>query len=277
MLETLRSYGHLRAIDATAMTVEAVISTGNVGRDQTVIDPAGWDFSNYRKNPVVLWSHNDFAVPVARTIGEVQTGPNELRATAEFDREDPEAVRLFGKVKRGYVNATSVRWLPKRTEIRALPIEGGGERDTIVFVEQELLEWSFVAIPADPGAVILRSDGSGVDVDAMLRDLRKGEELPMIALLTPQLLDLISGDLDDEARAALRTLQAHITSVLTEPVIAGQRDDRVLVGIEQVTAAIRTLTAMKPPDAEALVVSAVARHTGKTEERVRAELAGGNE
>lgn len=257
------------------MTVEAIIATGNVARDQMVIDPAGWDFTNYRKNPVVLWSHNDFAVPIARTIGEITVGPNELKATAQFDSEDPEAVRLFGKVKRGFINSTSVRWLPKRTEIRALPVEGGGERDTVVFVEQELLEWSFVSVPSDPGACVLRADGSGVDVDAMLRDLRKGDETPTIALLTPQLLDLITGELDNESRAALRTLYARISPVLTEPVIAGKRDDRVLAGIEQVTVAIETLTSMKAPDAEALVVSAVARHTGKTEERVRAELAGG--
>ena len=276
MRDSLRSYGHLRAVDESAMTVEAVIATGNVARDQMVIDPAGWDFTNYRKNPVVLWSHNDFAVPIARTMGEIQVGPNELKAIAQFDAEDPEAVRLFGKVKRGFINATSVRWLPKRTEIRSLPVEGGGERETVVFVEQELLEWSFVAIPSDPGAVVLRSDGATVDLDALLREHKPTPPRHDVSLQEriEALADLISGDLDDEARAALRSL-ARITPVITEPVIAGKRDDRVLAGIEQVAAAIEALTRVKAPDAEAMVVSALARRTGKTEERVRAELAGG--
>lgn len=244
MLETLRSYGHLRAVDETALTVEAVIATGNVARDQMVIDPSGWDFSNYRKNPVVLWSHNDMAVPIARTVGEVQTGPNELRATAEFDREDPEAVRLFGKVQRGYINATSVRWLPKRTEIRSLPVDGGGERETIVFVEQELLEWSFVAIPSDPGAVILRSNGDGLDLEALFTAARKAAE------------PTIEDEPDPEP-------------VVTErAVIAAPQLDRR--AIEQIAEALEKLR--EPPDVEAIVIRAVAKATGKTEERVRSEM-----
>lgn len=244
MRESLRSYGHLRAIDAEALTVEAVIATGNVARDQMIIDPAGWDFTNYRKNPVVLWSHNDMAVPIAKTIGEVQTGPNELRATAEFDREDPEAVRLFGKVARGFINATSVRWLPKRTEIRAIAVEGGGERDTIVFVEQELLEWSFVAIPSDPGAVILRSNGDGLDIEALLAAARKAA--------TPEI-----------------TPEPEPEPVVTERAViaAPQLDPRAL---QQIADALVKLS--EPPDVEAIVIRAVAKATGKTEERVRSEM-----
>ena len=275
MLESLRSYGHLRAVNEEAMTVEAVISTGNVARDQMIIDPDGWDFANYRKNPVVLWSHNDFAVPVAKTVGEIRKSANELTATAEFDREDPEAVRIFGKVKRGFVNATSVRWLPKRTEIRQIPVEGGGERETVVFVEQELLEWSFVAIPADPGAVVLRADGHPFDIDALLREHHKADGDATLVSLVPQILAFIngdSGDLDDAARAALRSLQASIDSVLTERAVvtAPQRD--VLEGIERIAEAIE---ANKPVDVDGIITRSIAAATGKTEERVRAELAGG--
>ena len=270
MRDYLRSYGILRGVNPTAMTVEAVISTGNVGRDQFMIDPDGWDFDNYRRNPIVLWGHDDLAMPVARTIGEITRTTTELIATAEFDTGDPDAERLFGKIARGYVNSTSVRWLPKRTEIRAIPTAEGGERDTLIFTEQELLEWSFVTIPADPGAMILRADGSGIDIEALMRE--HGKAAPTLTDLVPRLLDLLTDDLDADARAMLATLHARIATVITEPVVAGRVDDRVLAGIERVT---RALTELRPPDVETLVVSAVARHTGKTEERVRAELAGG--
>lgn len=268
MRDSLRSYGFLRQLDQKAMTVEAVISTGNIARDQMIIDPDGWDFTNYRRNPVVLWGHDDGAMPVARTVGEITKTSTELIATAEFDKEDPEAARIFGKIQRGFVNSTSVRWLPKRTEIRAIQTEHG-ERDTLVFVEQELLEWSFVSIPADPGAMILRSDGSALDVEALLR------AAPTPAQRIDALNELLTGDLDDETIAALKTFHQRLTPVVTEsPVITRPTADGAwMADLERVAAAIETLTSRKPPDAEAMVIAAVARHTGKTEERVRAELA----
>lgn len=277
MRESLRSYGYLRGVDEKAMTVEAVISTGNIARDQMIIDPEGWDFTNYRRNPVVLWGHDDLSAPVARTVGEIKRTTTELIATAEFDREDPEAVRIFGKVKRGYVNATSVRWLPKRTEIRAIATEQG-DRDTLVFIEQELLEWSFVPIPADPGAMILRADGSSFDLDAALRAGTSPTSALQPETLQERieaLLDIIDDDLDDEGRALLTDLHARIAPVITEEVVITAPDDRVLRGIEQIAAGLEAVANRKPIDVDAIVIAAMARATGKSKERVRAELARG--
>ncbi len=171
--ERLESRGLVRKVDEAAMRVTSVISTGDVARDGAIIDPAGWDFTNYDKNPVVLWGHNDTVLPIARTV-ERHAGMDGLIATAEFDREDPEAVRLFGKVQRGFVNTASVRWLPKKTEVKRLADADGRERDVLIFREQELLEWSFVTIPADVGAVVMRG-GAALDVAAFVRSWRGGE------------------------------------------------------------------------------------------------------
>lgn len=167
--ERLESRGLIRKIDEAAMRVTSVISTGDVARDGAIIDPLGWIFDNYDRNPIVLWGHDDSAMPIARTV-ERHAGVEGLIATAEFDRADPEAVRLFGKVKRGYVNAASVRWLPIRTEVKRLSDAQGLEREVLIFREQELLEWSFVAIPADVGAVVMRA-GEALDVAAFVRSL----------------------------------------------------------------------------------------------------------
>ena len=272
----LRSFGYLRKVNQTAGTVEAVISTGNVARDQMIIDPEGWDFSNYNRNPVVLWGHDDGDMPLARTIS-IEASPNELRATAQFDMEDEAATRLLSKIERGFVNSTSVRWLPKRWENRMLATEKG-EREVLAFVEQELLEWSFVSIPSDPGAVILRADGSGFDPEPLIQ-AAKGT-IPILTLAddvrehATALTELLTRDLDPEAIALLRDLNATLTPVVTErPVIAAPSRDPLLNGLGEVTAALERIAAQKPLDVDQMVVASVARITGKSEERVRQELA----
>ncbi len=168
MEQNLRSYGFLRDVDAEAKTVTAVISTGDVARDDAIIDPEGWDFSHYDKNPVVLDGHNDLSALgiVARTRDrKVQDG--KLIATAEFDQADENAMRVFGKIERGFLRATSVRWHPRTWEWR--DVEGRGrheEQKVLVFTNQELLEWSFVPVPTDPGALILRADGEALPFSA---------------------------------------------------------------------------------------------------------------
>lgn len=155
--QRLESFGQLREVDAEKGRVSSVISTGDIARDGAIIEPAGWDFTNYDLNPVVLWMHDASAMPFARTI-EHKATKTKLVAEAQFDLDDPFALTLLRKIEQGFVNATSVRWLPKRTEIRKVG-KGKDEREILVFLEQELLEWSFVTVPADPKALITRADG----------------------------------------------------------------------------------------------------------------------
>lgn len=164
----LESFGNLREVDREAGRVTAVISTGDIARDQAIIDPSGWDFSNYDRNPVILWMHDAGMMPFARTIERVAT-EKELVAKAQFDLDDPFAQTVLRKIEAGYVNATSVRWLPKRTDFRKTG-KGKDAGQILVFVEQELLEWSFVTIPADPKALIMRADGSALEIEDYIDD-----------------------------------------------------------------------------------------------------------
>lgn len=240
----LQSFGYLRDVDAEHLRVTAVISTGDLARDDAIVDPAGWVLDNYQRNPVVLWGHDDGAMPLARTL-DVQATPRELIAVAEFDADDPDAARLFKKVQRGFVNATSVRWLPLDAEFRE--VEG---RSVLVFTRQELLEWSFVAIPADPGAVILRADGSRLNVEALAREMAGTATQP-----------------DPEPTTAPARPHEPGADRAVDPAAA-----RLYALSERIAA--RILHTPHPPDVDAMVIAALARRTGRSEDRIRAALAG---
>lgn len=47
-------------------TFKTVITSEVVDRDGEIIRLAGWDFENYNKNPVVLWGHRYWDLPVAK-------------------------------------------------------------------------------------------------------------------------------------------------------------------------------------------------------------------
>lgn len=154
--EKLQTFGFVRSIDEEARRVQVVVSTGDIARDGAIIDQRGWVFTNYDRNPVVLWGHDDSQLPIARAIPAKRVlTENELIETHEF-AQHAAAEDIWQAVRGGFVNATSVRWLPGNTTIRQV-----NGQSVLVFTEgHELLESSYVTIPADPGALVMRADGT---------------------------------------------------------------------------------------------------------------------
>src|ERR1051326_3406990 len=81
------------------------ISTGSVDRDNDVIDPSGWDFSAWLRNPVVLARHDYDSWPVARGSNPRVVG-NNVYADATF-AETPEAETCLRLIDAKILNATS--------------------------------------------------------------------------------------------------------------------------------------------------------------------------
>lgn len=165
-MDRLQTFGHVREIDIDARRVRVIAATGNVARDDAVIEVGGWVFDNYDRAPVVLWGHDDRQPPIARSIvsERIQTA-NELIELHEFD-DDEAAENIWRKIQRGFVHAVSVRWLPLTWEWR----RHDDGREYLHFTRQELLEVSYVSIPADPGAVVLRADGGRIDLSSYRPD-----------------------------------------------------------------------------------------------------------
>lgn len=68
---------------------------------------AGINTTNFEKNPVMLYMHDRSHSVIGRWENLRKEG-NKLYADAIFDEEDPEAVKIAGKVERGFIKAASV-------------------------------------------------------------------------------------------------------------------------------------------------------------------------
>lgn len=149
-----------------------IISSGEQARDGFIIEQRGLEFERFRANPVVLLNHDDGsggmlgggsnALPIARSRDELRDDTRDITtAVADFDMEDELARRVLGKVERGLINSTSIRWIPLEHRIDRVKRDGDDKSEpVIVFTRSEVLEWSFVPIPSDTNAVVQRSDGS---------------------------------------------------------------------------------------------------------------------
>lgn len=152
------------------------ISTDSIDRhgDSVAID--GWTLENFRKNPVVLWAHDYRSMPVAKSLSEWVEG-NKLKARAEFTPKDLSRFNdtVFEMYKQGFMSAVSVGFSPKKW----VWAEAEDRRYGIDFVEQELLEFSAVPVPANAEALI-EARSAGVDLNylkdwatSVLKDLNE--------------------------------------------------------------------------------------------------------
>ena len=126
------------------------IMTASLARDGDVIEPLGMDVANYLTNPIVLWAHDASGrtpaagLPIGRTLA-LNRHADGIDATFEFLPDDPFAQRVQNAWQRGFLRTASIGWESKRS----IPLPNGrGLRHT----QTQLLEWSLVPLPADPGA-----------------------------------------------------------------------------------------------------------------------------
>lgn len=122
---------------------EVVISTADIDRQGEVVDQGGWDLNFYKLNPVVLWGHDYHSLPIGVT-DSIEIRDGKLIAKGRF--APAEANPFAQQVRKLYdlkiVRATSVGFIVKNSE---------GQKIT----QAELLEFSFVPVPANPYALSL--------------------------------------------------------------------------------------------------------------------------
>lgn len=133
-------------------TYEYVASDETPDRHGDIVRAAGWDLANYRKNPIVLFSHKR-DTPVGQAVRTWLEG-KQLKIKLKLAEEgtSPFIDTLRKLMDQGIVKAVSVGFVPT-VEPRYIRDK---ENDRIIgleFVGQELLENSIVTVPANPRAL----------------------------------------------------------------------------------------------------------------------------
>lgn len=128
-------------------------SDGRVDRYNEVIEPAGWQLENFRRNPVIPDCHNYDSV--ARILGRAESvelrtvsGRTVLHNRVRFAMDNPLGAMAFKMARAGFIPAQSVGFIP----LEWTNGEGRNEPER-TYSKCELLEISLVVVPANPGAV----------------------------------------------------------------------------------------------------------------------------
>ncbi|MCM0760673.1 hypothetical protein M7775_19160 [Sporomusa sphaeroides DSM 2875] len=143
--------------------ITMTISTASIDRDGDTISPDGWKLENYLKNPVVLFAHQSRMPPVARAT-QTWLEDGDLKSTALFTPKDlyPFGYMIGQMYKTGFMNASSVGFDP----LKWAYVEDKDRPWGVDFLEQELLEWSTVPVPANAEA-LLDIKSKGVDTEPL--------------------------------------------------------------------------------------------------------------
>lgn len=142
--------------------IGAVASSGSMDRDGDILVPSGWELDNFRKNPVLLWAHDSYSLPIGKAT-DISIIGNDLRFNAKFAENENEFAGKVAKLMRGgFLNSFSVGFIPKERD------EAGR------MSKMELLEISVVNVPANAEARNNR------DFKAFEAEVEKMEKKPVI-------------------------------------------------------------------------------------------------
>lgn len=139
MQHRLKGYLEVKGAEITG-----IASTEAVDRDGEVIKQAGWDLTNFNRNPVLMLMHNYQEFPVGKIVNIGLEG-GKLTFKAVFTEATQKAKEAYALVQEGILSAFSVGFIPREYD----------QKDNNVITKAELLEISLVPVPANPEAVVM--------------------------------------------------------------------------------------------------------------------------
>jgi len=157
----------VREASGDAPMLDFIASDETVDRYNEVIRLDGWQLDNFRRNPVILDSHD--STSVGKILGNsplIDLREGKLINRVRFAVENPLGNLAYKMAKGGFIKSESVGFIP-------LAWQSGKNADEPdrTYTKQELIEISLVAVPANPGATIGTALKSGAIEKSDVREL----------------------------------------------------------------------------------------------------------
>lgn len=193
-------------------TFKVIASDETVDRAGEVIKIDGWDFKNYMKNPIMLFWHDYWNIEsVAGKATNIYVEGKKLIVEGIFAWTE-KAQMLRKLYDEGIINTVSVGFIPKERDAN----------NPSVITKSELLEVSFVPVPANPNALSIQKEM----VDKMIEIgilKTEGEEQETPETETPEIKSVET--LLGEITAKLDALPDIIASKVVEMISASEDDE----------------------------------------------------
>lgn len=155
--QKIRAVAQIRAEDGEADITKVIASTNELARDGWVVEPSGLKTANFLRTASVCFNH-DYEHPVATPVAAslIDNGDKleiAIRWPPPGTSAKSDEVRAL--VKTGVLRAVSIGFMPLEME----PLDPKQPWDGQRVLSADLLETSFVAVPADTGAIVTQRSG----------------------------------------------------------------------------------------------------------------------
>lgn len=121
--------------------VEFIVSTNSWDSHGERILVEGINVNEFKKNPVVLWGHDGFNLPIAKATKVWKEG-GKLMARAKFYLKDEFARKVYDYILDGFLNAVSIGGTVEEWD-----------NDGLTITKMTMKEFSVVSVPANPDAI----------------------------------------------------------------------------------------------------------------------------
>ncbi|WP_439228084.1 HK97 family phage prohead protease [Flavobacterium sp. ARAG 55.4] len=208
------------------MTYDFIINTENVNEFYYRVLTDGIDYTQYMRNPVVLFMHEREFQKNADKKGTAVIGRclklwkkgTDLVATIEFDMDDEFAAAIAGKVDRGYIRMASMFADVKATTTDPDLVLPGQLYETVT--KCKLVEISIVDIGGNDGAIRLSRNGGELKLQKINQENQNDmSQLKTIALALGKEADTSESVLLDtisKIKLAKETAETKVTALEAE-------------------------------------------------------------
>jgi len=249
--------------------IRVIAASGKADRVGDIIKIDGIEVENYMKNPIILWAHDHYALPVGKAV-EVAVLKGKLVMTIQFATAEEYAFAdtVYKLVLGGYLNGVSIGARVKEAEWIK---DDDGHIVGRKFTSLELLELSIVPIPADSKALVTAVKAGKVTCEDFEDCVAKTFEAPLDLLEENHVqvntdgvtTDLEHGVTDDatedeahmnEVTKALEARIAELEKKLTEQAMSAEHVKKTTDAVNTLFGAVMNQMEKKQtPDTQAIL------------------------